>query len=139
MTLDILIATYGNQGIIRVSQMTLPPLSGVRYIVSWQIPRGEVPGQIPDSLKRKDIDIYSHFSTGVSRNRNFALSKATADYCLISDDDLIYTEESIRHLFDIFKDNPSVDIFAFKAECQMERNMPSYSFRSEERRVWKEW
>lgn len=128
MTLDILIATYGNQGIIRVSQMTLPPLPGVRYIVSWQIPRGEVPGQIPDSLKRKDIDIYSHFSTGVSRNRNFALSKATADYCLISDDDLIYTEESIRHLFDIFKDNPSVDIFAFKAECQMERNMPSYSF-----------
>lgn len=128
MTLDVLIATYGNKGIVRVSQMTLPLIMGVRYIVSWQIPKSEVPGKIPDNLRRDDIDIYSHFSTGVSINRNFALSKATAEYCLISDDDLIYTENSIKRLFDVFKNNPDTDIFAFKADCQIERNMPSYSF-----------
>lgn len=128
MTIDVLIATYGNKGIIRVSKMILPPIMGVRYIVSWQIPKSEVPEKIPNNLKRDDIAIYSHFSSGVSRNRNFALSKATAQYCLISDDDLIYTENSIKQLLNIIKNNPDTDIFAFKAKCQMNRNLPTYSF-----------
>lgn len=113
MTLDVLIATMGTAGIGRVAAMRLPEVEGVRYIVSWQMP-DDIRMDVPDALVRDDVVIYRHDDAGVSRNRNYAMSKATADVCLTADDDLLYDAEGLRSVMDVFRSDDALDVALFK-------------------------
>ncbi|MCM1332765.1 MAG: glycosyltransferase family 2 protein [Bacteroides sp.] len=113
MILDVLISTIYVDGIERVARMNLPEIDGVRYIVSWQMP-GKA--EVPASLKRHDISVFPHESKGLSVNRNYALSKAEGDICLVADDDLIYTPQMLRCVTAAFERNPGIDLALFKIE-----------------------
>ena len=50
----------------------------------------------------------------MSRNRNNCLRHATADLCLIGDDDCRYTHEQLQAVINTFEQNPNVDIATFQ-------------------------
>lgn len=126
MTLEVLICTYGNEGINRVAQMNLPKVEGVKYLVSWQT--NEFNLLLPDELHRKDIRISTTNSKGLSVNRNHSIEKATGDICLIADDDLKYTEEQLQLVIDTFEKNPHIDIALFRHCGNSNKQYPNYEF-----------
>lgn len=113
LTLDLAIATHRPEGIARLADMVLPPVSGVRYVVSWQNHAG---ADIPDSLMRDDVDIYRYDGEGQSANRNNALARCSGDIVLNSDDDLILYEDGLLDLIRIFECNPDVVVATFRSE-----------------------
>lgn len=112
LSLDLAVATHRPEGILRVARMVLPPADGVRYVVSWQDHRG---ADIPDELKRPDVEIHRLDTVGQSLNRNNAISHCTADIILHSDDDLTYTRNAFDDIRRTFEENPGVDVATFKS------------------------
>lgn len=113
--LQVMICTYGADGIERLAKSSHPVISGVEYLVSWQTD-GNTP--LPRSLKRDDIKIFTIQGKGLSANRNHALGKATAPLLLISDDDVEYTKDNLQRVITAFEDNPDADILTFKYDTQ---------------------
>lgn len=111
--LQVLVCTFGADGIRRVASSAHPRLDGVEYIVSWQ-QAGPTP--LPESLRRPDFKVYATDSTGLARNRNHALTKATAPLLLLSDDDVAYTAEGLQRVIDAFDSHPDCDLLTFRYE-----------------------
>lgn len=120
MTLDVLISTIYREGIECVAAMELPHVEGVRYVVSWQMSEGDV----PPALLRDDVTVAQLDGRGISRNRNHAMSLATADLCLVADDDLRYTAAQLRSVIDTFERNPGVELAAFRYSGPDNRHYP---------------
>lgn len=128
MTLDVLISTLGQDGIKRVAQMNLPQVSGVNYIVSWQLPGSDFPGEVPTELKRDDVKVYQLNNRGISTNRNNAITHSTADICLVADDDLKYTPEQLTQVITTFEKNADVELATFRQSGGNNKKYPDYSF-----------
>lgn len=124
--LQVLICTLGEAGIRRVAEGSHPRVPGVEYLVSWQLPDGDV--AIPDELLRPDFKIIKNATRGLSRNRNLSIAAATASYCLISDDDLDYFADSLARIIEIFDKNPGLDIATFKYSGADTKRYPDHSF-----------
>lgn len=60
-----------------------------------------------------DGEMYSFAERGVGLNRNNTLMRATEDYCLIADDDIIYDNNYITIVEDAFKKIPDADLIIF--------------------------
>lgn len=116
LTLDILICTVSDR-LQAVSGMLLPEHDGVRYIVSVQHTCPAQKVAIPSAIEsRSDVTVGLLEGWGLSRNRNNALGMATADICLIADDDNRYRQEHIDAILDAWSANPDADILTFQAE-----------------------
>lgn len=128
--LEILISTFGEEGLLRLSRSNLPHLKEVRYLVSCQSPDQEsLP--VPDKLLREDLRIIFTRTKGLSINRNFAITHATAPICLIADDDISFTRDAFSAILSAFKANPDIDIMTFEftgPDGEFEKPYPSYSF-----------
>lgn len=109
--LDVLIATHGDDGLERVSEMTLPQVEGVNYIVTWQTDKS---GKIPEKLNRPDVQIHIIDSIGSSNNHNAGMELAEASYCLFADNDLHYTPRGLAAVIDAFESHPEIDIATFR-------------------------
>ena len=113
LSIEILICTIGN-GIEKVPQVLMDrTIEGVTYLVAWQ-----TDGKIPTPsilLEREDVRVMKHNTTGLSRNRNFAIKQATSDLLVISDDDTIYTPQYIINIRKAFHLFPKSDIISFQA------------------------
>lgn len=126
MTLEVLICTNGVEGMNRVSQMNLPQVDGVKYLVSWQI---ELCNPIiPQELLRDDINVITLLGKGLSHNRNHSIKHATGDICLIADDDLSYESHQLQAVVDTFRNNPQVDIALFKHSGDDNKWYPDFEF-----------
>lgn len=126
MTLEVLICTYGDEGIKRVAKMGLPRVNDVKYLISWQT---NVPNSaIPEELFRDDVLILTTSSTGLSNNRNHSIANATGDICLIADDDLTYTSHQLQCVIGTFERNPDVDIALFRYSGGDNKAYPDYEF-----------
>lgn len=112
MTLEILICTL-DDGIAQIAPMLLPQHNGISYLVSWQHSDSKETS-VPVELKRDDVKICHLQGRGLSRNRNNCLRHATADVCLIGDDDCRYTHDQLQAVIDTFDHNPDVDIATFQ-------------------------
>lgn len=126
MTLEVLICTYGNDGIDRVANMNLPQVDNVKYLISWQTEGFDF--LTPNELHRKDIKIVTSRQKGLSNNRNHAIEKASGDICLIADDDLIYTHDQLKAIIHTFENNPNIDFALFKYSGGDLKSYPSYEF-----------
>lgn len=109
--LEVMICTYGREGILRVAGSCHPQVEGVRYLVSWQMDEG---ASLPTELLRDDFRIVRSETKGLSVNRNIALSHASAPLLLISDDDVSYDPEGLRTVIDSFRMHPDIDLIAFR-------------------------
>lgn len=127
--LQVMICTYGLDGIQRVAKSAHPIMPEVEYIVGWQI--DDIDASIPtELLNRRDFKIYRHVSKGLSKNRNYLLDRATAPLLLISDDDVCYNQAGLSSVIKAFEDFPKDDIltFRFASESGEQRNYPNKSF-----------
>lgn len=125
--LQVLICTFGAEGIRRVAEAIHPQMPGVGYLVSWQLPDGDLP--VPAELERPDFHIVKTTSRGLSPNRNNALRVASAPLCLISDDDVSYTADELETVIQSFADHPEADIITFKYRSDSEHKLyPDRSF-----------
>ena len=106
MTLEVLIITL-DEGINNIPAMLLEPREGIGYLVSWQHSDGKEQ-DVPNQLRRPDVEVHHLAGRGISRNRNNCLRHATADVCLIADDDCQYTHEQLQ------AEHPDVDIATFR-------------------------
>lgn len=112
--LQVLISTYGEEGIRRLASHSHPEHPEVEYIVSWQKHNMT---RLPTELRdRKDFKIYPEDSIGLCNNRNNALRQATIPFVLISDDDLSYTYSQLQTVIDAFETNPNMDFLTFRYE-----------------------
>lgn len=126
LTLDVLICTY-NEGVLGLEQMLLPPMEGVRYVVSWQ--QCHYTAAVPDWLIRDDVTVSILKGQGLSRNRNNALAHSTADLCLIADDDLRYRPEYFSTITSAYEADPALDFATFEYTSPHEHKAyPSHSF-----------
>ncbi len=129
MTLQLLICTFGD-GILRIPKLLLPTMQGVSYLVSWQQPVGYTPCALPDEIvARPDVEVVTLPGRGLSQNRNNCLRHASADLCLICDDDCRYTPEGLLAVISTFDQHPEVDIATFIAKNSAEpKHYPDHSF-----------
>lgn len=112
MTLQILISTL-DEGIKRVPSMLLEQHEGIGYLISWQHSDGNE-HEVPAALMRADVQVLHLAGRGLSRNRNNCIENATADVCIIADDDCRYSHEQLQAVLDTFAQNPTVDIATFR-------------------------
>lgn len=109
-SIDIAIATFGIR-IEWVERMLLPPIEGVRYVISWQRHEGM---PLPEGLEcRGDVEVWRLDEEGVSRNRNNALSHCRSGLVVVADDDLVFRKEDLEGVADAFADEPSLDVGTF--------------------------
>ncbi len=128
LTLDVNIATFGIDGIMRVANMNLPRVENVHYVVSWQMPGHKEKLEIPDPLKRDDLSVFQIDSIGSSPNRNNAIECSTADICLVADDDLIYTPDQLNEVINVFQNDSTLELATFMSSGANNKWYPSESF-----------
>lgn len=124
MTLQLLICTIDG-GIDNVVDLILPPQPGIGYVVSWQHSTADGHRDVPAPLLRDDIQVFHLEGRGLSRNRNNCLRHASADICLICDDDCRYTEQGLRSIIETFSANPSTDVATFKMHSPNSKHYPT--------------
>ena len=112
MTLQLLICTI-DRGIDQVTQLILPPAADISYVVSWQHSTTDEHRDVPASLLRDDVQVFHLEGRGLSRNRNNCLRHASADVCLICDDDCRYTASGLQAILDTFVSHPDTDLATF--------------------------
>lgn len=128
--LSILICTI-NDRIKDVPEILLPERPDVAYIVAFQYTDKMFLDMVPAVLnERKDVELIPHPTTGLSRNRNTALSSCHTELAIIADDDTRYTEEQINTIIQTFKDHPEVDIACFQAVYTDGTSMKEYPHHS---------
>lgn len=120
LRLQVLICTLGREGLRRVAEMALPRIAGAGWIISCQ----SEPTVIPPQLSRDDIEVYFTPTRGLSKNRNHALSKSRASYCLIADDDLIFTTEGLETVIRTLDARPEVDVATFRCDFPFKKVYP---------------
>lgn len=110
--LQVLICTMGEAGIRRVAEGKHPLVAGVEYLVSWQLPDGDCP--IPAALQRPDFKFFKIYSRGIAKNRNHALTIASAPCAIMTDDDTWFSEEQLQMVIRSHMNNPDYGIITFK-------------------------
>lgn len=125
--LDILISTYGEEGLARIADHKHPRMEGVRYIVAAQgLPEKYL---LPERLRESDFKVVESPGKGLSRNRNFSLSLAEAPLAMIADDDLDFEPRYFNAIFKAYNDNPAADAIFFTYEsADYPKNYPSHSY-----------
>lgn len=124
--LQVMICTYGRDGLQRVAEASHPKVEGVEYLVCCQNDTNYEDSRLPEELTRDDFRVIVTPTKGLSVNRNIALSKATAPLLLISDDDVDYTCEGLRAVIDAFHRNKEMDIITFRyISASHEKHYPS--------------
>lgn len=127
MTLEVLISTFGIEGIKRVAEMNLPCLANVSYLVSLQNPCREII-EIPKQLHRDDIRVCETDTTGLGCNRNNSIVNSRGDILLIADDDLVYTKDELLRVIKIFEAHPDIDFATFRYEGGDNKCYPDFEF-----------
>lgn len=70
-----------------------------------------------------NIKFISFAEKGVGLNRNNALMRADADYCLFADDDLVYVDGYPQIVENEFKKHPNADVLIFNLIEQERKKM----------------
>lgn len=122
MKINILISTI-DQGIDKIKNILLPYRDDVKYIVSHQYTDTSFK-IIPDALDRQDVVVSQISGKGLSISRNNAIKQADGDICVISDDDVSYTNEYIDRVKRTYLKEHNVDIACFKIETN--KGEPEY-------------
>lgn len=71
--------------------------------------------------KGKQIRCISMAERGVGLNRNTALMRADADFCLFSDEDIVFFEGYEKKIEEAFAQNPDADVITFNFEVDPRR------------------
>ena len=122
--LQVQLCLYGPEGMKRLLAAEHPEVSGVSWLVSWQLPEGPLP--VPEEIRsRDDFEVIISHDRGLSRNRNHALDyPGDAPLILIGDDDVSYSAEALRELIATFRRHPREDVVCCRYTCFGEYTKP---------------
>jgi len=141
ISIEVLISTYGS-GIENI--FNSPPIeeSGVRYIIVHQVSSDYMlSSDILETINvRPDIQYYELESVGLSKSRNYALSKASSELVLFCDDDVKYVDGAFSKIRQAFIENSDADIITFKVmtpEGEDFKTYPPVIMRHNKRTVFK--
>ena len=96
--LQVLICTH-NEGILEVPSILLPEAEGEGYVVSMQFSEYRYLELIPSVLRRRpDVSLHTIEGIGLAANRNHAIAQASAEICVVADDDVRYTLDKLRRI-----------------------------------------
>lgn len=128
LKLELLICTI-DEGIYKVPNILCKSLPYISYLISWQHSTEqketiEIPQEI---LDREDVKIVILHGKGLSANRNHAITYATGDILLLSDDDTRYCETFFQRIITSFIEYPQADIITFRGENQEGNLLRRYS------------
>mgnify|MGYP000726012425 CR=1 FL=1 len=124
-TIDILICTL-NKGIVRISDILMPPREEIHYIVSFQYTDERYLDLIPTVLEtRDDVSFYKMNGQGLSCNRNNALEKATHDLVMFADDDTRLLPDAYEQIIKVFNEN-DIDVAFFQAATYTGKPLKDY-------------
>lgn len=124
MRLEVLICTFGADGISRLSRPdALPHIDGVGYLISWQT-AGCDPCEIPDALRRSDVRVVTNQTLGLSNNRNNSLDNAVGEICLIADDDLVFNPDGLRAAIEKMESHRECGLALFKYDGPDDKYYP---------------
>lgn len=65
---------------------------------------------------KQQISIICTTERGLSRSRNMAIAHATADICLIADDDELFKDDAAENILKAYEEHPEADLITFKVE-----------------------
>lgn len=107
MSVQVLITTVNNNDLLNLlKKMNVKS----NAIIGNQCEKNEI--NEFDYLENKVL-AYSFAEKGVGLNRNNLLMRATADYCIFADDDLIYVDGYEKIVEKAFYENPNADVIIF--------------------------
>ncbi len=130
-TIDILICSL-DKGIVRISDILLPPRKEIRYIVSFQYTDERYLDLIPEEIKtRDDVTLCTMNGQGLSCNRNNALEKATGDLIMFADDDTRLVPNAYESIAAVFEENKDLDVAFFQAATYTGKPLKNYPAASE--------
>ena len=111
-SLDLAMVTHGKEGLKKIGNTLLPPMEGIRYVVSWQ---NHDNGAIPEDIKeREDVEIHRLSIPGLSNNRNNAIEHCQGDIILFADDDVKYSAEGLQKIREVYGGNPHLEFVLFR-------------------------
>lgn len=123
--LEVLVCTFGHEGLERVAHMAAPRVDGVAYTICCQNPdKDNIERQLSALAGRDDMTVHIFNDRGLSLNRNHAFDIATAPYLLISDDDINHYPDGLKAVIETFDCNPTLDIATFRAAMPEKRVFP---------------
>ena len=109
MKIEVLISTMNKDNVDFVKEMNIKS----DIVIGNQ--NGEDKELVVEESGKKIVLVNSN-TKGLSRNRNITLQHATADICLLSDDDLVYKDNYEQIIKDAFAENPTADLIIFNLE-----------------------
>ncbi len=129
--LQILICTH-NEGIREVPNILLPEAEGIGYVVSMQYSDARYLNAVPAELRyRKDVVLSVIAGQGLSANRNNAIACATAEVCVVADDDVRYELADLQRIVAAHAAHPEAGVILFQAkgpQGELLKNYPQESF-----------
>lgn len=106
MNLQVLVATMHQRDHSLLEKMNIQSDA----IIGNQCDRNEIEEFKYNGHKIKYL---SFAERGVGLNRNNALMRATADICVLADDDMVYVDKYDKIIKEQFKQNPKADVIIF--------------------------
>ena len=122
--LQVVICTHGLDGLMRTAAMTLPQLPRISWLVECQTDADAPLPDVPEALRRTDINVRFNHTRGLSANRNLMLRDATAPFVLIADDDLAFHPGGLMQLVEIMQAHPDITLFCFRHDGPGRRRYP---------------
>lgn len=107
MRVETLISTMNRESLEFINPMNLQ----TDAIIINQCHREDV---ITEEIGHNKIKMLNYKEKGLSRSRNRAIAAATADICLIADDDMRYEDDYVKKIISAYEQYPDADIIAFQ-------------------------
>ena len=110
MSLQLLISTLNNKNILGLLD-SLNVQSDAIVINQCDINECKI-----INYKDNNINVYNFSERGVGLSRNNALMRSTADFCLLTDDDMTYIDGYSQIVHNMFLKHPQADVIVFNLE-----------------------
>ncbi|UPK49062.1 glycosyltransferase family 2 protein [Bacillus sp. H8-1] len=110
MQVEMLVSTMNQKDSSLLAKMNI---SGKSTVIN-QITDEKI--QAFKDINEEEIKFISLKDRGLSKSRNMALNNATAEICVVCDDDMEYPTDYERIILKHYIDNPDVDIIIFQVQ-----------------------